>query len=152
MKPQWWLALAVASAIAYGIGSMSTDQLIKVSKYSSPSVTASYHFIGVWMFLLAIIIGLPFGLGKGAWKDLHRAFTTKDFWFVLAIAIAFFVGDIASAQAYHTAPNVGYSVAIQDLYIIPTTLLPVLVFGAELGLRQSAGIVLALVALYLIAQ
>ena len=152
-KSNWrWLALAGASAVAYGVGSMATDQLVKVSKYSSPSVTASYHFIGVWMFLLAIVVGLPFGLGKGAWRDLKRAFTTADFWFVLAIAAAFFVGDIASAQAYHSAPNAGYCVAIQDLYIIPTTLLPVVIFGAELGARQTAGIVLALVALYLIAQ
>lgn len=148
----WWLGLAGASAVAYGLGSVATDQLIKRSKYSATAVTTSYHLVGVWMFLLAIIVGLPFGLGTDAWKDLRRAFTTRDFGFILAIAIAFFIGDIASAQAYHTAPNVGYCVAIQDLYIIPTTLLPVVFFGAQLGLRQGAGIALALIALYLIAR
>jgi len=152
IRPEWWLVLATASAIAYGIGSTATDRLITASKFSAHAVSASYHFIGVWLFLLAIIVGLPFGLGKGAWKDLRKAFTTKYFWFILAIAVAFFVGDIASAQAYHTAPNVGYSVAIQDLHIIPTTLLPVVFFGAELTARQAGGIVMALAALYLIAQ
>ena len=152
MSGLWWLTLAAASAIAYGIGSSTTDQLVKRSKCSSPAVTATYHFVGVWMFLASIIIGLPYGLGKGAWKDLKKAFTTSNFFFILAIAIAFFVGDIASAEAYHTAPNAGYCVAIQDLYIIPTTLLPVIFFSAELSKRQAAGIVIALVALYLIAQ
>ena len=147
----WWLALAATSALVYGLGSVATDQLIKKSGFSSPSVTATYHFIGVWMFLLAMLVGLPFGLGKGAWKDIRDAFTSK-LGYILAIALAFFIGDVASAQAYHTAPNTGYCVALQDLYIIPTTLLPVLFFNAQLGLRQGAGIVLALVALYLIAR
>ena len=119
---------------------------------ASSSVTIAYHLVGVWMFLLAIIVGLPFGLGKNAWTDLRRAFTTTDFFYILAIASAFFVGDIASAQAYHTAPNAGYCVALQDLYIIPTTLLPVLFFSAQLTARQVSGIVIALIALYLIAQ
>ncbi len=152
MSKLWWLTLAFASAIAYGIGASATDQLVKRSKCSSSAVTASYHFLGIWLFLASILIGLPYGLQIGAWSDLKKAFTTSNFFFILAIAVAFFIGDIASAQAYHTAPNAGYCVAIQDLYIIPTTLLPVIFFSAKLTKRQAVGIVIALIALYLIAQ
>lgn len=144
-----WLLFSFLSAIGYALGSVFTYKLTDGGKLNATSVAASYHIVGVFLFLLLMLIPLPFGLSKNNWRDFGRLLK-ESMPLVILISILFLSGDLCLTKAYQSTPNPGYCDGISNLSILFTVILPVIFYSAKLTMKNFIGIILAIFSVYLL--
>ena len=146
MLPRWVL-LALASAIGYGVSTVTTTAATGKHGISSLAFTSCYHIVATLMFALTLLIPLPYGLSKNAKRDLMSSLTTR-LPIAIAIALMFWAGDVAINKAYSLAPNPGYCDSVSDIESVLGALIALVVFAAPISKKQALGMLLAVFSLH----
>ena len=146
MLPEW-VSLSLTSALGYGASSVSTTQAQKNHGISSTAFTSCTHIVATIMFAILVFVPLPFGLSKNVKTDTVRAFTSR-LPIAAAIALMFWVGDVALNTAYPRAPNPGYCDSVSDLESVLGAFLAYFIFASPLSKKQVMGMLLAVFSLH----
>jgi drug/metabolite transporter (DMT)-like permease len=103
--------------------------------------------INFYFFLFSTIAILIFNLLRGTKLELP---SNSIYIFVLAALIAV-VANYFSISAIKSAPNPGYSRAIQGFDVVIITISSVFLFGAQITIVKAAGIALSICGLILLS-
>lgn len=133
-----WVTHSFISMLSFALMTLLFKKLAQTSML--PEV------INFYFFLFSTIAILIFNLLRKTKLELP---TTSIYIFVLAALIAI-SANYFSILAIKTAPNPGYSKAIQGFDIIIITISSVFLFGAQISIVKVAGIVLSICGLILL--
>tara|TARA_A100001015_G_C14983449_1_gene710490 strand:+ start:547 stop:1131 length:585 start_codon:yes stop_codon:yes gene_type:complete len=152
-----WLILSILSAIGYGFQYFLIAKFVNSPEdggfnLNAAAVEAVQHLFGIFLLIIMLFLPLPLGLSKNSIADFLKSF--KSLYIIpvcFIIAVLMYFADSIAGEAYNLSPNASYPQAITNLYMLITTLLPVIFFkDVTITYKKIIGIILAIISLFLI--